>query len=41
MDKELAEMVEENGIVYHLSEDGCYYSDVRLPEGTHHMHQLF
>jgi len=36
MDKELAEMVEENGIVYHLSEDGCYYPDVRLPEGTHY-----
>lgn len=36
MDKELAEMVEENGIVYHLSEDGCYYLDVRLPEGTHY-----
>ena len=36
MDKELAEMIEENGIVYHLSEDGCYYPDVRLPEGTHY-----
>ena len=36
MDKELAEMVEENGIVYHLSEDGCYYPNVRLPEGTHY-----
>ena len=36
MDKELAEMVEENGIVYHLAEDGCYYPDLRLPEGTHY-----
>ena len=36
MSKELAEMIEENGIVYHLSEDGCYYPDVRLPEGTHY-----
>lgn len=36
MDKELAEMVEENGIVYRLAEDGCYYPDLRLPEGTHY-----
>ncbi len=36
MDKELAEMVEENGIVYHLADDGCYYLDIRLPEGTHY-----
>ena len=36
MGKELAEMIEENGIVYHLSEDGCYYPDLRLPEGTHY-----
>ena len=33
MDKELAEMIEENGIVYHLAKDGCYYPDVRLPGG--------
>lgn len=36
MDKELVEMIEENGIVYHLAEDGCYYPDLRLPEGTHY-----
>ncbi len=36
MDKELAEIIEENGIMYHLAEDGCYYPDVRLPEGTHY-----
>lgn len=23
MDKELAEIIEENGIMYHLAEDGC------------------
>ena len=34
MEKELAEVVEENGIVYRLAEDGCYYPDLRLPEGT-------
>ncbi len=32
MGKELAEMIEENRIVYYLEEDGCYYPDLRLPE---------
>lgn len=27
MSKELAEIIEENKIVYHLAEDGCYYPD--------------
>ena len=36
MDKELARIIEENGIVYCLAEDGCYYPDLRLPEGTHY-----
>ena len=36
MGKELAEVIEENGMVYHLAEDGCYYPDLRLPEGTHY-----
>lgn len=36
MDKELAEIIEENGIMYHLAEDGCYYPDLRLPEGIHY-----
>lgn len=36
MGKELAEIIEENGIVYRLAEDGCYYPDLRLPEGTHY-----
>lgn len=36
MEKELAEVIEENGIVYHLAKNGCYYPDVRLPEGTHY-----
>ena len=35
MDKELAETIEENEIVYRLAGDGCYYPDLRLPEGTH------
>ena len=36
MGKELAEVIEENGIVYLLADDGCYYPDLRLPEGTHY-----
>ena len=36
MGKELAEITEENGIMYHLAEDGCYYPDLRLPEETHY-----
>lgn len=36
MEKELAEVIEENGMVYHLAENGCYYPDVRLPEGAHY-----
>lgn len=36
MEKELAEVIEENGMVYHLAENGCYYPDVGLPEGTHY-----
>lgn len=34
MGKKLAGVIEENGIVYRLAEDGCYYPDLRLPEGT-------
>lgn len=36
MDKELAEIIEKNGIMYHLAEDGSYYPDLRLPEGTYY-----
>lgn len=36
MCKELAEIIEENGIVYRLTQDGYYYPDLRLPEGTHY-----
>lgn len=36
MGKELAEIIEKNGIMYHLAKDGCYYPDLRLPEGTHY-----
>lgn len=35
MGKEQTEIIEENGIVYCL-EDGCYYPDLRLPEGTYY-----
>ena len=36
MRKELAEVIVENGIVYHLGEDDLYYPALRLPEGTHY-----
>lgn len=36
MGKKLAEVIEENEIVYRLAEDGCYYPNLRLPEGTHY-----
>lgn len=36
MSQGLEEVIEENGIVYHLAEDGLYYPDLRLPEGTHY-----
>lgn len=36
MGEELTEVIEENGIVYYLAENGCYYPDLRLPEGTHY-----
>ena len=36
MGKERTELIEKNGIVYYLEENGCYYPDLRLPEGTHY-----
>ena len=36
MSKELAEIIVENGIVYHLGKDDLYYPDLRLPERTHY-----
>ena len=36
MSKELTEIIEENEIVYHLAEDGCYYPDLRLPDGMYY-----
>ncbi|MCM1159273.1 MAG: TnpV protein [Clostridium sp.] len=36
MSRELAEVIEENGIVYHLGEHDLYYPDLGLPEGTHY-----
>lgn len=34
MGKELAEVNVENGIVYHLAEDGCYYPDISVEQNT-------
>ncbi len=36
MSKELAEVIEENGIVYRLGEHDLYYPDLGLPEETHY-----
>lgn len=36
MSKELAEVIVENGIVYHLGEHDLYYPDLGMPEETHH-----
>ena len=36
MSRELAEVIEENGIVYRLGEHDLYYPDLGLPEGTHY-----
>lgn len=34
MSKELEKVIEENGLVYHLAEDGCYYSDLKMEQKT-------
>lgn len=36
MGSNLAETITENGIVYHLAEDGLYYPDLKLPKETHY-----
>lgn len=37
MGKELAEVTVENGIEYHLSEDGCYYPDISAKQSTDYL----
>jgi hypothetical protein len=34
MSERLAEIIEENGITYHLAEDGCYYPNITLEQET-------
>ena len=34
MENQLAEVIVENGITYHLSEDGCYYPQLSLEQKT-------
>lgn len=34
MGKELADVIVENGIEYHLAEDGCYYPDINVEQNT-------
>ena len=34
MENQLAEIIVENGITYHLAEDGCYYPQLSLEQKT-------
>lgn len=34
IENQLAEVMVENGITYHLSEDGCYYPQLSLEQKT-------
>lgn len=34
MSKELEKVIEENGLVYRLAEDGCYYPDLKMEQRT-------
>lgn len=34
MENQLAEVIVENGITYHLAEDGCYYPQLSLEQKT-------
>lgn len=36
-EKYLAEVIVENGIIYHLAEDGCYYPQISLEQKTGYM----
>ena len=36
MGKELPEVIVENGIEYHLVEEGCYYSDVSVEQNMNY-----
>lgn len=31
-EQELPEVIEENGLIYHLAEDGCYYPDLTFEQ---------
>lgn len=33
-EQELPEVIEENGLTYHLAEDGCYYPDLNFEQET-------
>ena len=35
--QELLEVIEENGLVYHLAEDGCYYPDLTFEQETDYL----
>lgn len=33
-EQELPEVIEENGLIYYLAEDGCYYPDLTFERET-------
>ena len=35
-EQELPEMIEENGLIYYLAEDGCYYPDLTFEQETYY-----
>lgn len=37
MREELVESIVENGLEYHLAEDGCYYPDVGVEQNTNYL----
>lgn len=36
MSKGLVKVIKENGLVYHLAEDGCYYPDLKMEQKTYY-----
>ena len=36
-EQELPEVIEENGLVYHVAEDGCYYPDLTFEQETDYL----
>lgn len=37
MSKGVEKVIKENGLVYHLAEDGCYYPDLKMEQRTDYL----